>query len=650
MSDVESDEDLQRAIALSLEESGQLLPNGNPAVVDLVSDDEDDDLDAPVTAKPIRAASKALEAKHDVSKFAAARDPHEAGTPRSTSPEKRSVNISTTSSVPAQNSSMQQSYVPSSGILGLNRKQMEEERLARLARFNSLNGAGRDGPKATDESKKRKATALSPETHDDRSVKAKVSPSLPVSEAIASSIASQRSSNVYSKGHHIGSRSLGSGIQYPNGTVKKTWAYGFPRDGDDIKIEEVLQKDDLELAVLSAFQIDSDWIISKLNEKTKVVWVLQAKSEAEKENWCDNAPRKYRFCFPSMDGIINCMHSKLQLLAHGSYLRVVVPSANLVPYDWGESGVMENVCFLIDLPRLPEGESTELTTQFGIELSYFLSALGIDQSIVVSLKKFDFSKTANIGFVHTIGGSHNMAWQRTGYCGLGKFVQELGSDTDEALEIDFLTASIGSLNEDFVKAMCLACQGDDGLTEYGWRTGKSTRGKGHGETKRKPSDDLLSRCRVYFPTEQTVSRSKGGTKSGRTICFQEKDYNLEQFPKYLMRDSISKRQGMLMHSKMIFIRGSKKAMAYVGSANLSESAWGKLVKDRTSKQPKLNCRNWECGVLLSASGSTMTRKPSESEAGGQSLGMEVFDGVVPVPMLTPGEPYGARKPWYFSQH
>jgi hypothetical protein len=39
------------------------------------------------------------------------------------------------------------------------------------------------------------------------------------------------------------------------------------------------------------------------------------------------------------------MHSKLMLLSHPSYLRIAVPSANLVPYDWGEAGgVMENVC------------------------------------------------------------------------------------------------------------------------------------------------------------------------------------------------------------------------------------------------------------------------------------------------------------------
>jgi hypothetical protein len=37
------------------------------------------------------------------------------------------------------------------------------------------------------------------------------------------------------------------------------------------------------------------------------------------------------------------MHSKLQLLKYKTYLRVVIPTGNLTSYDWGETGVMENV-------------------------------------------------------------------------------------------------------------------------------------------------------------------------------------------------------------------------------------------------------------------------------------------------------------------
>lgn len=49
-----------------------------------------------------------------------------------------------------------------------------------------------------------------------------------------------------------------------------------------------------------------------------------------------------RFCFPPMKGP-GAMHSKLMLLRFPEYLRIVVPSGNFVSYDWGESGVMENV-------------------------------------------------------------------------------------------------------------------------------------------------------------------------------------------------------------------------------------------------------------------------------------------------------------------
>jgi Tyrosyl-DNA phosphodiesterase len=53
-----------------------------------------------------------------------------------------------------------------------------------------------------------------------------------------------------------------------------------------------------------------------------------------------------------MESNVNCMHSKLQLLAHPTHLRVVVPSANLTPYDWGETGVMENVCITTNIIAL----------------------------------------------------------------------------------------------------------------------------------------------------------------------------------------------------------------------------------------------------------------------------------------------------------
>lgn len=50
--------------------------------------------------------------------------------------------------------------------------------------------------------------------------------------------------------------------------------------------------------------------------------------------------------------IVNMDKSRVDADYTRTHLRIVIPSANLVPYDWGETGVMENVSFLM-LDELP---------------------------------------------------------------------------------------------------------------------------------------------------------------------------------------------------------------------------------------------------------------------------------------------------------
>lgn len=137
------------------------------------------------------------------------------------------------------------------------------------------------------------------------------------------------------------------------------------------------------------------------------------------------------------------------------------------------------------------------------------------------------------------------------------------------------------------------------------------------------------------------------------------------------------------------------AWAYIGSANLSESAWyvfflipplptrqkqptnhdnnrGRLVIDRDTKKPKLNCRNWECGVLVpitsqaesepepepakkdkgkdkstpsADSGPGPAKQDAESES---ATALDIFRGKVPVPMRMPGRRYEGTelRPWF----
>ncbi|GAA86314.1 tyrosyl-DNA phosphodiesterase domain protein [Aspergillus luchuensis IFO 4308] len=179
------------------------------------------------------------------------------------------------------------------GIFGLDRKQMEQERLARLAKRKAEDTSSID----LRETKHSKI---------DLALKPTVQPTVATKEGI----------------------------------VKKTWAFGCPRQGDDIKIEEVLQKSDLELAVLSSFMWEMDWLFSKFNvESTRFIMVMQAEDEATS-------------------------------------------------------------VFLIDLPKKNGAEKP--TTHFYEDLVHFLKASTLHENVIAKLDSFDFSKTSKYAFVHTM--------------------------------------------------------------------------------------------------------------------------------------------------------------------------------------------------------------------------------------------------------
>ncbi|KAL9024726.1 MAG: hypothetical protein Q9196_006304, partial [Gyalolechia fulgens] len=434
MTDSDSDEDLKRAIQLSLQSSRSEHQATKREIINLDSDDE-----STTDESPEEVATQG-------------------------------------------NESIRSKPAPSMGILGLDRKAMEQERLARKRRASISPPPPRKVPKISNHP---------PEVSAERLAHDQEFESMPVTQP--------------------------SKLTFPNGVVKKTWAFGHPRQ-DDIKLEEVLEKNDLNLAVLSSFQWDVEWLLRKINSKTtQLVFVMQADTNEVKAQYRREtaAMKNLRLCFPSMEGQVNCMHSKLMLLSYPTHLRVVVPTANLVAYDWGETGVMENMAFLIDLPRLPAEQAMhkDEMTHFGKDLVYFLEAMGLDQTIVTSIHQFDFSATRYLAFVHTIGGAHTgegEPWRRTGYCGLGRAVSQLGLALEKPLAIDYVTSSVGSLNMEYMLMLYLAAQGDDGLKEFNGRYISAKKNPEHkwfrlkDQLKKQVTEDF----RIYFPSEETVKASK----------------------------------------------------------------------------------------------------------------------------------------------
>lgn len=273
MSDNESDEDLKRAIAMSLADQPESSSLKKAVVIDLISsdEDEDDDLDAPVIARKIT-STKVISNKQEVQSTEASTSHTQKPKITSDHASSQNANIRTDMKPPAGATDISPSPNPSPlTLLGLDRKKMEEERLLRIQqRAKPDQQISTPGP----EGRKRKASPSLPHPSSQRS---KPSDSKVASDDRPLSSAQGAPLPIPSPREH--ERSLG--VEYPDGVVKKTWVQGSPRQGDDIKFEEVLQKNDLELAVLSAFQIEPDWVASKLKPETKVVFVLQAKTEME---------------------------------------------------------------------------------------------------------------------------------------------------------------------------------------------------------------------------------------------------------------------------------------------------------------------------------------------------------------------------------
>lgn len=131
------------------------------------------------------------------------------------------------------------SMPPSSlGFLGIDRKKMEQERLSRRRKPSLSPPPARKRQKGLDV--------------EDKEVLQQPTTNIPPSTS-----------------SDLNRQDL-SGHCFSKPTVKRTWAFGHPRAGDDIKLEEVFQKHDLNLAVLSSFQWDIEWLLAKIDTKSRV--------------------------------------------------------------------------------------------------------------------------------------------------------------------------------------------------------------------------------------------------------------------------------------------------------------------------------------------------------------------------------------------
>ncbi|ORY85104.1 tyrosyl-DNA phosphodiesterase-domain-containing protein [Protomyces lactucae-debilis] len=415
-------------------------------------------------------------------------------------------------------------------------------------------------------------------------------------------------------------------LRFDKGQVLLTTAPNRPLPGH-ISIDEIFQRRSLKTAVLSSFSTDTAWLASKLDiGRTEVVLCMHAHEQEHDRHLmdCRRLP-KFSLVFPSLKGGISCMHSKLQLLFYDTYLRIAVPTANLVSFDWGEElseygpGYLDNNVFVLDLPFRQVHHSGELLKTFEkrghvtskslhhtvkvhhdipflLNLILYVLRAGYPDRILTQLLSHDFSGARGFDFVATIGGYHyGEAIHDSGRLALARAVKRAEYPTVQQPRITALASSLGSLDWRFVNTLAQAMMGQS-------LSGKEA-------VSPHSIDQIAATFRIAFPTMQAVHQASAG--AGVIFfarkCIGEKKAKKQQsdhFPEPCLYEYHPKKAGVLSHTKAIVCEDLDRpgqGLAYLGSANLSASAWGdKVTLDTKTKQEKIFHRNWETGVLLPA--------------------------------------------------
>lgn len=370
-----------------------------------------------------------------------------------------------------------------------------------------------------------------------------------------------------------------NGCQYPLGRIGLTTVIGDANEKSDcVSFDDVVPIAGLSKACLSSFAIDDDWLMAKLGTVPKLCIVRQKPNDVPTDIGMLQISQQLLFVFPEMKNGFGCMHIKLMLLFYSDYLRVVIGSANLIPFDWQR---IENVVFFQDFP-LADGEP--IGSPFGSDLVMCLRQMGVPETVVDSVTNYDFTNARA-----------ELVLSRPGKpvdCLVGqKRLKEVVAKIAQRHHVDFSTvipslysSSIGNCATDWLKQMLVSCRGIE------------------------ETPDTFIDIQIVYPTDSYIRNSKAGALGGGTIFFQRRFWN-DNFPKSVLHKSITTRHGLTSHSKLIVsqIPGTTvkpnirtiynstecpDGYIYIGSHNATKAAWGYL----NSKHNVIS--NWELGVIF----------------------------------------------------
>ncbi|KAK0455791.1 tyrosyl-DNA phosphodiesterase-domain-containing protein [Desarmillaria tabescens] len=382
------------------------------------------------------------------------------------------------------------------------------------------------------------------------------------------------------------------------------------------RLTEILgPKPDISFAILSTYAHDIPWIYQFFEREVPMIFVAHGESEGMRNilpNWIKTVPK--------LIGPYGCMHMKFMIIFYKTgRLRVVISSANLVPFDYRD---IENVIWLQDIP--PRGTpiaNDPKANDFPAIMQRVLHGVNVRRPLELMLQehpnlplrkiedlrsRWDFGKV-KVHLVPSLAGKHD-GWPEvtlTGHTRLMMAIRNLGLRTKKGKATRKLEgSSIGTYTTQWVNEFFYSARGESPQDYLD-------------DSKAKRSKLPYPPLKIIFPSKKTVQESALGVQGGGTIFCRKAQWNGKNFPRDKFYDSKSRAGKVLMHTKMIIGLLSDKAIdvddsetedsdieeidapigwGYLGSHNFTPSAWGTL--SGSAFRPVLNIKNYEIGIVF----------------------------------------------------
>ncbi|KAK0107893.1 hypothetical protein ONS96_003680 [Cadophora gregata f. sp. sojae] len=323
-------------------------------------------------------------------------------------------------------------------------------------------------------------------------------------------------------------------------------------------------------------------------------------------------------------------HSKILVLVYPDFLRVVITSCNMMDID---TVLGDNHWYIHDLPKRNE-RSKSAPSSFEAELLAHLSALNTPEAFIESIRgMYDYSKVKVHLTTSVPGVCSGIKAEKHGLLRLRRIVNDLNLALPEKgsgkMKLELCAASIGRLTAKWLNNFYDCALGKERLT-----VGDQTQ----------PVPDI----KLFYPTVGDVKSADSLSQDAASNigCHIHPWTEAPNAIKRIFHHYQSKDAGKLFHQKLVLAYAPRDASAapyfvYIGSANLSQSAWGALDVDK--KKNKATCdtklvkiANFECGVVVP--GSLVQSLLEEGTTSWQ-------DGIVPFDQTAAPYNLPKEKPW-----